>query len=46
MANPNVPAMPILSIGEKGSWQKVGLRQLYGPLFLCKLPVLPDRDDR
>ncbi len=43
---PDVSAVPILLIGEEGSWQKVGLRQLCGPLFLCKPPVLPDRDDR
>ncbi|HKI17300.1 MAG TPA: hypothetical protein VKA15_05450 [Isosphaeraceae bacterium] len=46
IASPNLPTAPILLIGEAASSEKVGLRQLCGRLFLCKFPVLPDRDDR
>ena len=42
----DISTVPILAIREEGSSQKVGLRQLCGQLFLCKYPVLPDRDDR
>ena len=37
---------PFLAVGEDAWWGKIGLRQLCGHLFLCRFPVLPDRDDR
>ena len=45
-ARPDISTALTLAIGEAAWCEKVGLRQLCGRLFLCKFPVLPDRDDR
>jgi hypothetical protein len=44
--HPDISTALTLAVGKDEWCKKVGLRQLCGPLFLCKFPDLPDPDDR